>query len=173
MRIPWKITGSTILATIVIVVAFRMLVSADDCADSRHRMSEMAVQEISLLNVFGKIIPIQSHIADNDNKRAAGYQNICEQLIQDTTILFVYKSEGRGKFHMRNVLAPLDIGFFDKQGLLLRTLHMKPYGDGEEPLYDPGIPFQYALEAREGFFTDLKLSQGKARLVILSVNDST
>ena len=37
--------------------------------------------------------------------------------------------------------------------------------------YHPGQRFQYALEARVGFFNEHKLSANKARLVVHSVND--
>ena len=76
-----------------------------------------------------------------------------------------------GRFHMQNVKAPLDIGFFDGAGKLIRTMVMDTYDDGNKRRYHPGQRFQYALEARVGFFNEHKLSANKARLVVHSVND--
>ena len=70
---------------------------------------------------------------------------------------------------MNNVQAPLDIGFFDSEGRLKKVLLMKPYTANERPLYDPGVPFQYALEAREGYFSDSGLTEGRSRLVVQSI----
>ena len=128
-------------------------------------------EEITLLDKFGKLRTLEVHIADQPKTRAAGYQHICEKLIHDTAILFVYARENRGQFHMNNVQAPLDIGFFDGEGRLQKVLLMKPYTASDRPIYDPGVPFQYALEARQGYFADSALAEGKARLVIRSVSD--
>ena len=131
----------------------------------------MHVEEISLLNDAGKIIKFESHIADNARERAEGYQHICEEVINKTSILFVYSQPVGGRFHMQNVKAPLDIGFFDRAGKLIRTMVMDTYDDGNKRLYHPRQQFQYALEARVGFFKAHMLSAGKARLVVHSVND--
>ena len=171
MRVPLKLAAAILLAVIAATVAVRVLV-ADECKESRQRMSAMSVQEITLVDQFGKMKKMTVHIADEPDSRAAGYQHICKDLIQSTAILFVYSREGRGQFHMRNVLAPLDIGFFDSQGRLRKTLLMEPYAAGKQQLYDPGVPFQYALEAREGYFAESDLIDGRARLVIRSVNDA-
>lgn len=140
------------------------------CQESIKRLSNMQVEEISLLNDSGKIINIESYIADDAGERAEGYQYICEEVIDKTTILFVYAQPVVGKFHMQNVKAPLDIGFFDATGTLIKTMVMDTYDDGNKRRYHPGQPFQYALEARVGFFNEHKLSGGKAHLVIPAVN---
>lgn len=141
------------------------------CEDSIERLSIMHVEEIALLNDSGKIIKFDSHIANSNQERAAGYQHICEEVINKTTILFVYAAPVGNQFHMQNVMTPLDIGFFDGAGRLVKTMLMDTYEDGNNRLYSPGQRFQYVLEARVGFFNEHKLSEGRARLVVHSVND--
>ncbi len=141
------------------------------CRASVERLSNMNVEQISLLNDAGKIIKFQSYIADDNNERADGYQHICEDVINKTHILFVFPQPIKGRFHMKNVKAALDIGFFDSAGRLISTMVMDTYDDGNSRLYHPGQRFQYALESRVGFFSEHQLSVDKARLVISSVND--
>ena len=148
-----------------------MSAHGDECEDSRVRMAKMSVEGITLVNDTGRLKSIDTHVARSNETRAAGYQHICEAMVERTTILFVYPKEHLGRFHMQNVRVPLDIGFFDSEGRLLKVMLMDTYKDGNRKLYDPGVPFQYALEAPEGFFRGHKLSQGRSRLVLHSVND--
>ena len=158
--------------TAILLFVINGSAASAQCEKSIERLSKMHVEEISLLNDAGKIINLESHIADDNRERTAGYQHICAEVIDKTNILFVYAQPIDGRFHMQNVKAPLDIGFFDGAGKLIRTLVMDTYDDGNKRLYHPGQRFQYALEARVGFFKEHKLSEGKARLVVHSVNDS-
>lgn len=154
-----------------LVMFTKVLDAPEDCGQSLERLSKMQIEEIELLNDSGKIIKFETHIADDSSERAAGYQHICEDVINKTSILFVYSSPIAGQFHMRNVKAPLDIGFFDERGKLIRAMVMHTYDNGNQKIYDPGQQFQYALEARVGFFDEHKLSEGKAWLVLQSVNN--
>ena len=141
-----------------------------DCADSHHRMAKMQTKLIKLLDSKGKILPLQVHLADDNEKRANGYQYICKSVIDETIILFLYPVAIQARFHMRNVKTPLDIGFFDSNGLLITSMLMQTYVDGNNQLYSPGVPFQYALEAKPGFFKSHNLLDSKSRLVLASLN---
>ena len=132
----------------------------------------MHTEQVSLLNDRGKIVTFQSHVADDDSERAAGYQYICVDIIDASTILFVFPKPILTRFHMQNVEAPLDIGFFDDRGKLFSVLLMQPGDNGSSALYGPSQPFQYALEARQGFFAEQNLSAGKSRLLIGRLYDS-
>ncbi len=171
IKISVLLTGITIGITAILLFFINGLETSAQCQDSIERLSKMHVEEISLLNDSGKIIKLESHIANDNRERADGYQHICEEVINKTNILFVYSQPVGGRFHMQNVRVPLDIGFFDGAGKLIRTMVMDTYDDGNKRLYHPGQQFQYALEARVGFFNEHKLSEGKARLVVQSVND--
>ena len=162
---------------IVVISIILLLLSGLDafaqsaqCSDSIKRLSKMNIAEISLVNDAGKVLKLKSYIADDNSKRASGYQFICAGLINKTYILFVYPQPVSGKFHMQNVKAPLDIGFFDDTGQLISTMRMETYADDisalNPRLYHPGQAFQYALESRGGFFNAQGLSAGKARILV-------
>ncbi len=133
----------------------------------------MHTEEVSLLNDRGQVVALQTRIADDEVERAAGYQHICENIIDSSSILFVWPKPIFTRFHMRNVKAPLDIGFFDTQGKLFSVMQMQPAGDdGDSQLYAPSQPFQYALEAGQGFFAEQNLSTQRTRLITSKLYDS-
>jgi uncharacterized membrane protein (UPF0127 family) len=170
MRRATKILVPLLAAVVILPLIIGGFDAAANCEQSAKLMSEMQVDEILVTNDSGKIVSFDSHIADNRKKRANGYQHICEEVINKSTILFVYTRPTQGRFHMNNVEAPLDIGFFDDKGKLVRTMVMNTYADGNNKLYGPGSPFQFALEARVGFFDDHDISEKNSRLLLNSVN---
>lgn len=88
-------------------------------------------------------------VANNSQKRAAGYQWICEQDSVDTAVLFIFPKIFYSAFHMRNVFVPLDIYFFDEQGQQVGAMLMlaEPPGQDIKPhYYSPLAEFKYALE---------------------------
>ncbi len=136
------------------------------CYSSTRATEQMQRARVSLLNDRQQRIELGSLIADDDLERAGGYQHICPDVIARTSMLFRYPAPRVARFHMRNVKAPLDIGFFDQNGVLIQAMVMRPYASGEEILYGPMQAFQYALEARLGFFVEKELSAGSARLLL-------
>jgi len=105
-------------------------------------------------------------LADDAFERAAGFQSICPSVIEETLILFQYSAAIEGKFHMQNVHAPLDIVFFDAAGRFLQYMKMETYTKDSKPLYGPGRPFQYALEAPVGFFAKNAITAYPSQLLL-------
>ena len=137
-----------------------------DCTTSNRGMQTMESALIALQDDAGARIELTAFIADDDLERAGGYQFICPEIMARTAILFRFDEPSAGRFHMHNVEAPLDIGFFDAAGVLLQSMRMEIYVDGEEILYGPMQEFHYALEVPPGFFAERELSAGKTRLLI-------
>jgi len=156
------------------VFAVVMLVAAApvaaDCAPTNRGLARMHAADIALLNARRERITVRAFIADEPVEMAAGYQFICPAVIARTAILFQYAAPGAGRFHMRNVKAPLDIAFFDAAGEMFQAMEMRPYDDGAEVLYGPMQKFQYALEARRGFLREKRLRAGASRLILDSLN---
>ena len=125
-----------------------------------------------LITDVGKPLTIDVKLADEPKLQAAGFQRIGEAIIEKSFILFVYDREEIRQFHMHNVRAPLDIAFIDSDGTIQEVLLMKPDAAMPAPflnLYKSIKPFQYALEARAGFFKEQGLSAGRGRLQIGSL----
>ncbi len=139
---------------------------AEDCRLSTPGMDSMEKAIISLVNANGQLVQIRTHIADNNFERGAGYQFICDEVIDSSTILFFFPEPIVSRFHMNNVKTPLDIGFFDQNGELIHYQVMDIYQTEDKPLYGPNLPFQFALEAKVGFFQAHQLIPGKSKLVL-------
>ena len=135
------------------------------CKNSTAATAQMQRMRIALQNAEGRRVEIAAWIADDNRERAGGYQYICPHIIDAGAILFWYPQPVAGAFHMRNVTAPLDIGFFDENGALFQVQLMHPYTDDEQRTYAPMRKFQYALEARRGFFETHALRAGQSRLL--------
>lgn len=140
-----------------------------DCALTNRGLARMQSADIELLNARRQRVTVRAFIADEPLEMAAGYQFICPEVVARTAILFRYAAPGAGRFHMRNVKAPLDIAFFDARGDLFQAMAMRPYQDGAEILYGPMRAFQYALEARRGFLREKHLAAGDSKLILDSL----
>jgi uncharacterized membrane protein (UPF0127 family) len=134
------------------------------CVDSTRGTQSMHQAPLVILNDLGQEVMITALIADDGFERASGFQFICATVIEQTFILFKYPNAIKARFHMQNVTAPLDIAFFDQDGALIQQMLMKTYTETSKPIYGPDQPFQYALEARPGFFEVNSIKTVKSRL---------
>lgn len=142
-----------------------------DCQPSNVGLQTMTSKTIMLDDGEGQTLNLDTLIADDSHERAMGFQHICAAVIARTTMLFRFPAPIATQFHMHNVKAPLDIGFFATNGSLIATRLMVPYGREAPVYYAPdGQPFQYALEARAGFFAAHGLRAGRSRLLLPSLD---
>ena len=121
----------------------------------------MELARIALINDLGERVELEVRVADEPAEQLAGFQHIGRRVIARSAILFVFPRPIRGEFHMRNVVAPLDIAFFAADGRALAVMRMEP---GPE-LYGPDEPFQYALETAAGRLAELHISPQGSRLL--------
>ncbi len=68
----------------------------------------------------------------------------------DEGMLFVYERPQALSFWMRNTPTPLDIGFFDRAGVLQEVYPLHPFD--ETPVASRGRELQFALEMNQGWF---------------------
>lgn len=159
-----KICGG-VVGGLLFVIAGAIHANAE-CVNMTMGLSSMHQEQVVLVNDAGKRVTLPVFVADENYERASGFQNICQEVIEKVLILFRYETETFGRFHMQNVHAPLDIAFFDAGGRLIKTMLMEVYTEESKPLYDPGAPFQFALEARKGFFSDIGVFSTKSILIL-------
>jgi uncharacterized membrane protein (UPF0127 family) len=72
-------------------------------------------------------------------------------------MLFVFPVPTTAAFTMRDTLIPIDIAFFDADGVLVDGLEMVPCGSEPCPTYRSSQAFRYALETEAGGFEGLDL----------------
>ena len=127
---------------------------AQSCEVTNDALQAMGKAQVIFTNTDGREQTFQVKLADNMNTRAAGFQRVCASTIAAEPILFVFDTERRPRFHMRNVVAPIDIAFINKAGAIDSILAMQPYvlGSTKRPLYAPRDKVVAALEVHPGFY---------------------
>jgi uncharacterized protein len=106
----------------------------------------------------GKEVRVRVEIADDSAERARGLM-YRTALGENRGMLFVYDSEMRLSFWMKNTLIPLSIAFMDAKGRIVDIQDMKPLDD-DPPSYVSAEPAQYALEVNRGFFEERGVKVG-------------
>lgn len=73
---------------------------------------------------------------------------------------FLFATDTRGRFWMKDTLIPLSIAFWGKRGRILRILDMAPCRAEPCKVYDPHVAFRGALEVNRGAFARWGVHRG-------------
>jgi uncharacterized membrane protein (UPF0127 family) len=92
-------------------------------------------------------------VADDRAERTQGLMRV-EDFGDLDGMLFVFQEESFTPFWMKDTPVPLDIAFFDQEGILVDTLAMEPCIEGLCPAYLASAPFAWALETPAGSLGD-------------------
>jgi uncharacterized membrane protein (UPF0127 family) len=163
-RWPWRVV---VIAAICLAV-LPPGAAAGACVPTTPEWEAMQAGLITLTRDDGTAVQVSVKLADDVRERAAGFQHICPETVNEAPILFVFSKPVRVMFHMQNVHAPLDIGFIDADGRVVDIQYMAVYT--EQPhqkvnrYYRPPAPIAAALETRAGLFATLGVTAGKARI---------
>lgn len=105
-------------------------------------------------------IPLSAQVVLTREEQRKGLMNR-DSLPPDSGMLFPYLQPQRLSFWMANTRIPLDIGFFDREGLLREVHRLYPYDTTSTSSRRNDL--QYALEMNAGWFSANGLYPG-ARL---------
>jgi len=131
-----------ILSVIIIALLFSILFwYSHRNIYSLKTFEEMGIHQIEITNDENQTLIFIAKIADDVDEQEAGFQYINQTTIENTIILFIFKSDIYGDFHMQSAT--------------------KTYSPNEE--------FRYAIEARADFFKDNKISANNSSLIIGSL----
>lgn len=115
--------------------------------------------EAVITTAQGDDVTVQVEVADEEDERARGLMNR-ESLDEDAGMLFLFPTETRGGFWMKDTLIPLSIAFVDGDGRILRILDMEPCRTDPCTVYDPGVAYRSALEVNQGAFAEWGVEEG-------------
>jgi uncharacterized membrane protein (UPF0127 family) len=107
----------------------------------------------------GEEVAVAVEIADTQEEREVGLMQR-ESLPDDAGMIFLFEEETAGGFWMKNTLIPLSIAFAAGDGTILRILDMEPCEADPCEIYDPGVPYESALEVNQGAFADWGVEEG-------------
>ncbi|MDX2186998.1 MAG: DUF192 domain-containing protein [Opitutaceae bacterium] len=110
-------------------------------------------------------LPLRVQLAVTSEEMARGLMGR-RDLAQNQGMLFTYRSPTRMSFYMRNTPTPLDIGFFDSDGVLREVYPLYPYD--EKTVASRSDELKYALEVNQGWFSANGVKPG-ARLDLAAV----
>lgn len=106
------------------------------------------------LKLDGKML--LARVAVTEMEKSQGLMGVSPS--SDEGMLFVYPTNIQARFWMKDTPADLDIGFFDREGRLLRVATMRAY---DTEVTDAGTDqVRFALEMRAGWFSAAGMSEG-------------
>lgn len=143
------------------------MVYADSCQTSTDSFAQMSERFVELVDDAGESVLLRVKVADDSYEQAAGFQHICADTIETTAILFVFEEPKQPLFHMNNVHANLDIAFIDAAGEIGDVqLMLEEFTSGEPKLYPSNVNAKYALEVRQGYFSEHNISPQGSRIIV-------
>ncbi|MGH1541757.1 MAG: DUF192 domain-containing protein [Arenicella sp.] len=153
-----------ILKLVLVLLGFSPLAVNAACEQYPLALQQMSQRSAEIVTNKQQRIKINYRVADTPALRSAGFQNVCASTIDKEQILFVFQRELIPAFHMRNVVAALDIAFIRADGTIANIQTMQPYvlGSTKRPLYQPQEAIVYVLETREGFFAEHNIIEEQA-----------
>jgi Uncharacterized conserved protein len=95
-------------------------------------------------------------ITNTPNERAVGLMNR-SSLGPDAGMLFVFPSDTKAAFWMKDTLIPLSIAFVKADGTIVHMEDMQPQ---TETNHYSTEPYRYAIEANQGWFAAQAISAG-------------
>ena len=129
-----------------------------DEASAAERSGGAELRTVTIGASSGEKVEVRVEIADSDSERARGLMHRTA-LAENRGMLFVFRSEERLSFWMKDTLIPLSIAFMDSEGRIVDIQDMKPLDD-DPPSYVSARPAQYALEVNQGFFEERGVEVG-------------
>ena len=128
--------------------------------DAAHKNPRVCVQVNP--NSFGDTDRcFNVEIADYPEERLLGLM-YRKYLAKDNGMVFVFPSQSKRSFWMKNTLIPLDIIYIDKTLRIRRIIHQaRPCIKDPCPTYPSNAPVQYTLEINAGLSKKYGIKEGQ------------
>jgi len=129
MDVMKKLTELSMRNKVVIVLAIILIVTAgyytmNVRSDSRvtRALGNMPVGTVDIVNDMGEVVTLSVHIAETNDARQAGFKGVGTQVVSESAILYRYLRNTTVSHNTEKVRAPLDMAFFDEDGILLNVV---------------------------------------------------
>lgn len=105
----------------------------------------------AVIRTADRALQVRVEIAETPLQKERGLSGR-RTLAPNSGMAFLWTSDVRGRFWMKNTSVPLSIAFWGKRGRILRILDMAPCLRDPCKVYDPKVGFRGALEVNRGAF---------------------
>lgn len=137
----------------IVLAATFALAGLASCGDAAKTTAaepaRKTVADFFPIRVGDKVVRMQLAVLESEQERGLMHRR---DLGPDQGMLFVYTAPRQMRFWMRNTPTPLDIGFFDPNGVLLEIYPMQPFD--ESGVGSRSNRVQYPLEMNQGWFRE-------------------
>lgn len=116
------------------------------------------------VDVGGKTVRMQLAVLPGEQERGLMFRR---DLGPNDGMLFVYAKPQQVSFWMRNTPTPLDIGYFDADGVLVEVYPLQPFD--EAPVKSRSGNIKFPLEMNQGWFSANAVKPG-ARLDLKAIS---
>lgn len=132
-------------------VSFFCVLSTSTLAKTKSDSKKEIRFEVKSLQIGSSKLKVE--IADTPEKQARGLM-FRTKLSEGMGMLFIFDIERTQSFWMKNTFIPLDIGYFNKDRVLIDVQQMDPVKSIIEvpKSYISSAPAKYALEVPKGWF---------------------
>jgi uncharacterized membrane protein (UPF0127 family) len=113
----------------------------------------------ALIRTPQKTVTVRIEIAESTAQLQRGLMGR-RSLAPRSGMAFLFATDTRGRFWMKDTLIPLSIAFWGKNGRIMRILDMAPCRADPCKVYDPHVAFRGALEVNRGAFTRWGVHRG-------------
>jgi uncharacterized membrane protein (UPF0127 family) len=113
----------------------------------------------ALIRTPQRTVTVKIEIAETDAQLQQGLMGR-RSLAPRSGMAFLFASDTRARFWMKDTKIPLSIAFWGKSGRILRILHMTPCRAAPCKVYDPGVAVRGALEVNLGAFKSWGVHRG-------------
>jgi uncharacterized membrane protein (UPF0127 family) len=118
------------------------------CAAQEGGIKRLAAEELQVRRADGTVVSVTAEIAANDADRERGLM-YRKSVPDGEGMLFVFESDRRLSFWMKNTTVPLSIAFVSSDGRILEIRNMEPLSLAP---VDSERSVRYALEVPLGWF---------------------
>jgi uncharacterized membrane protein (UPF0127 family) len=124
-------------------------------APATSETAPKSVADFFEIRVGEKVVRMQLAVRPGEMERGLMERR---DLGRDEGMLFVYEHPQQLSFWMRNTPTPLDIGFFNRHGMLEEIYPMHPFD--ETPVRSRSTLLSFALEMNQGWFRENGVKPG-------------
>ncbi len=125
------------------------------CSSEKKPAAPVASDTYFTIMVAEAAPKLQLALTDNERSKGLMYR---DRLAENHGMLFLFEKPGKRSFWMRNTSIPLDLAYFNAEGVLLEIHPLYPYN--ENPVLSHSNEVLIAVELNQGWFANNNIKPG-------------